>query len=946
MKNTERKMGVLWVLFFGFALMTAVIVLGIGYFVLTRDHQRFELEANRLRAEYTKSQKQLIKNEVDKVVDFIQYNYWKTEERLRTSIKERTYEAYAIATNLYNEHSGGEAGKQIRTFILDALRPIRFNGGRGYYFATGLDGVEMLFADHPELEGESLLDMQDTRGTFVIREMIELVRLWGEGYYRYLWTKPNVEGRDFPKIAYVKYFAPLNCFIGTGDYLDDVERDIQQEVLERIGEIRFGYNGYIFVVAYNGTTLMNGLQPEFIGKNISDMIDPYGVRVFQEERRSADKPGGDFIFYHWEKPSTKQISPKISFVRGFPQWGWLVGAGVYNDEVESTIAIHEAEARQKMLTDVFSLALILFGILLVSLFLCYYLSHYFKRQLDIFLLFFHNMEKGGVAIATKQLFLREFEELGKSANKMLDTRQRAEAELRESEEQLRAVFNSVQDFIFIKDANHRYRMVNNFFERQFQIDSSVLLGHTDIEIPIFEINDMSKEIIREADHSVLMGETVHYELTHRVCGTPLTFDIMKTPIRDEQGRVGSICGLARDITERKQAEENRKSLEERLQRAEKMEALGTMAGGVAHDLNNVLGVVVGYSELLLDEVDESTSARSHVAQILKGGERAAAIVQDLLTLTRRGVATRSVLMLNEIIIDCRNSPEFAKLSSYHPAVRISMDLDADLLNVSGSSVHLGKTFMNLVSNAAEAMPNGGLLTIKTSNQYLDKPVSGYDEVREGDYVVLSVSDTGEGIPRPELKRIFEPFYTKKVMGRSGTGLGLAVVWGTMKDHQGYINVESQEGKGTVFSLYFPVAREEIPPEEISISTAEYVGNGESILVVDDVKEQRELATMMLAKLNYRAESVSSGEEAVAYLRERTVDLIVLDMIMDPGMDGLDTYAAILRIHPHQKAIIVSGFSETDRVGRTQALGAGAYVKKPYVLEKLGLAVKAQLDRSE
>jgi signal transduction histidine kinase len=180
--------------------------------------------------------------------------------------------------------------------------------------------------------------------------------------------------------------------------------------------------------------------------------------------------------------------------------------------------------------------------------------------------------------------------------------------------------------------------------------------------------------------------------------------------------------------------------------------------------------------------------------IMKGGEKAAAIVQDLLTLARRGVSGREVLNLNKIIADCQQSPEFEKLSSYHSAVRIKTDLEPDLLNISGSSVHLGKTLFNLVSNASEAMPKGGILTIKTVNQYLDKPIQGYDEVREGDYVVLSVSDTGEGIPAADLKRIFEPFYTKKVMGRSGTGLGLAVVWGTVNDHDGYINVQSEEGE--------------------------------------------------------------------------------------------------------------------------------------------------------
>jgi PAS domain S-box-containing protein len=415
-------------------------------------------------------------------------------------------------------------------------------------------------------------------------------------------------------------------------------------------------------------------------------------------------------------------------------------------------------------------------------------------------------------------------------------------------------------------------------------------------------------------------------------------------VHNDADRPVRINGVSWDITERRQAEEERQGLQERLQRAEKMEALGTLAGGVAHDLNNVLGIIVGYAEMLLLDEEKSSPRRPSLVHIQNGGQRAAAIVQDLLTLTRRGVSNRKVLNLNQIIVDCRKSPEFKNLSTYHPSVKISSDLEPDLLNISGSSVHLGKTLFNLISNASEAMPNGGIVTIKTANQYLDKPIRGYDEVREGDYVVLSVSDTGEGIPAADLKRIFEPFYTKKVMGRSGTGLGLAVVWGTVKDHNGYINVQSEEGKGSVFTLYFPVTREDITAEAAAISMSEYMGNGESILIVDDIRGQRDLAVSMLRKLNYNVSSVSSGEEAITYLKDRQTYLLVLDMIMDPGMDGLDTYKKVLEIHPQQKAIIVSGYSESERVHAAQVLGAGAYVRKPYVLEKLGLAVRKELDR--
>jgi CheY-like chemotaxis protein len=275
-------------------------------------------------------------------------------------------------------------------------------------------------------------------------------------------------------------------------------------------------------------------------------------------------------------------------------------------------------------------------------------------------------------------------------------------------------------------------------------------------------------------------------------------------------------------------------------------------------------------------------------------------------------------------------------------VNFKNDLEEALPNIKGSPVHLGKTIMNLLSNASEAISGRGEVIIRTENRYLDKPIRGYDDVQEGDYVVLTVSDNGRGISASDIKKIFEPFYTKKVMGRSGTGLGLAVVWGTVKDHDGYIDVQSEDGKGSTFTIYLPATREEVAGDEEKTSPEEYMGEGETILVVDDVKEQREVVTSMLTRLGYRVESVSGGEEAIAYLKAKKVDLIVLDMIMDPGMDGLETYQRILAINPEQKAIIVSGFSETDRVKKALELGAGAYVRKPYILEKIGMAIRKEL----
>ena len=309
-----------------------------------------------------------------------------------------------------------------------------------------------------------------------------------------------------------------------------------------------------------------------------------------------------------------------------------------------------------------------------------------------------------------------------------------------------------------------------------------------------------------------------------------------------------------------------------------------------------------------------------------------------------GVAVTEVINLNKTITDYLNSPEYSKLKLYHPKVTVKTELEKNLLNIKGSYIHLLKTIMNLVSNASEAMFDGGKIIIRTENRYIDQPISGYDTVEEGDYVTLTVSDTGQGISSQDIERIFEPFYTKKVMGRSGTGLGMAVVWGAVKDHKGYIDVQSTVGKGTCFTLYFPVTRETSAGDTPHLTIDDYMGSGEIILVVDDIREQREIASGMLNKLGYNVKTAASGEEAVEYMKKNQVDLVVLDMIMDPGMGGLETYTEMVKIRPGQKAIITSGFAETTDVKNTQKLGAGKYIKKPYTLERIGTAIKEELGK--
>jgi len=522
----------------------------------------------------------------------------------------------------------------------------------------------------------------------------------------------------------------------------------------------------------------------------------------------------------------------------------------------------------------------------------------------------------------------------------IEQRIHAEKALRKSEERYRDLVENISEIIFTVDKKGLLTYVSPAVESILGYSPSEIIGkpiqgviyQQDLQFVMARFQKALSGIKSPAEYRV-------YKKSGEICWVYSS----SKPIFDEKGVCG-LQGMATDIDDRKRAEKEKKGLEKKLARSQKMEALGLLAGGVAHDLNNVLSGVINYPELLLMNLPAESPMKKSLLAIQNSGLKAAAIVQDLLNLTRRGVNVNEVLNLNDVISDHLRSPEHKKTISYHPGVDVETNLEPDLLNIKGSPVHLKKAVMNLLSNAVEAQPGGGWITISTENRYVDSPIKGYDNIDEGDFAVLRIEDNGTGIAVEDLENIFEPFYTKKEMGRSGTGLGMTVVWTTVQDHQGYINIESTIGKGTAFELYFPVTREGIAKEKVSISRKDYMGRGETILVVDDIKEQREVASIILKTLDYFVTSVSSGEEAVEYIKNNSVDLLVLDMIMGLGMDGLDTYKKILEIHPSQKAIIASGFSETDRVKEVQRIGAGAYVKKPYTLEKIGLAVKTELER--
>lgn len=518
----------------------------------------------------------------------------------------------------------------------------------------------------------------------------------------------------------------------------------------------------------------------------------------------------------------------------------------------------------------------------------------------------------------------------------------AEEALLRSEHKYRELYENLRDGSAAVNMEGRIVECNSAFRKMlgYTLEELRQLTNEDITPPQWHAEEAG--IINE--QVLVRGYSDLYEKEYRrKDGSSFPSEMRTYLMRDELGKPSGMWAFVRDISERKQTEQHRLELQEKLERAERMEALGVLAGGVAHDLNNMLGPLLGYPELILAQLPADSPIRRQVTRIGKSAKEAADVIQDLLTLARRGRYDMTPTDPNEIVHACLNSPAFEALSKQNPQVRVSKQLDAQSPRIDGSVQHLTKALMNLVVNAYDAMPNGGELAISTCHRRLEKLIGGYEKIEPKDYVLLSVRDTGLGIDLESISKIFEPYFSKKKLGASGSGLGLPVVYGIIKDHLGYYDIISQPGQGCEFIVYLPVADDtEINDAPVTVSCE----GSESILIVDDEESQREVAADLLTSLGYRVETVKSGNEAVAFLKGRGIDLVVLDMIMEKDFDGLDTFREILRYHPDQKAVIVSGFSETDRVNEMRRLGAGPYIRKPYTREVLGRAIREVLDRKE
>ncbi|MDR0882465.1 MAG: cache domain-containing protein [Candidatus Adiutrix sp.] len=926
-----------------FALMLSgvslVSILLIGALWISYETSHSEEESRKLSAEYTAAHEATISLETNRICDYIEAQRQSSEIKSLRSIRDRAYEAYNLVEAVYTSPEASKLSPAtLQALILAGLKGGNLNHGRGYFSVTTLGGRELLTDQDGALNGQPYDHSQSPAFLEITDALLQIK----EGFFRYKINRgqPGPVLKDEAQTVYFKLFEPLGWIIGASAYQEDWGRDLQAELLDWATHMSLPADTYLSVINYNGDVLIHP-DSEQAGTNYFAHKDDRGLqKVAADIIRGAKNRNKDFIRYSATNPHTGQQAEKIAYFRTIPAWHWVVVTWVYINDLEAALAEHQAILALNVQTQITRIVMISLSMLAVIMLLSKGLSALATRSFTAFFNFFDRSSTSMEEIDPAEQPFEEFARLAVAANTMIKQRKLTTKLLRESELRFKTIFDVSPQVITVSDLDGILWDANEEFKKFSRVD---LLEATSLPLEdSFVMTGSQREALwRELKaRGTVAGQEIE---TTGLDGSPLTFLIFGRLIQVQTDSF--ILVIFTDITALKDSENEKLALQEKLSRSTKMEAMGLMAAEVAHDLNNILSGIIGYPQLLLMEPNITDRQKETLREILAAGQRSAAVVSDLLTIAR-GVASAKVsLPVNRIISDYTSSPEHKQLLEIFPNVRLDLQLDPGAGNIIASSIHLTKVVMNLVSNAFEAMPatqTGAWVAVKTENLTLPEKRPGFEgHIDPGQYALITVSDNGPGIPLEDVRKIFEPFYSKKIKGRSGTGLGLAIVWNTITDHHGYIDVQTSPA-GTAFRLYFPLTQEKTAASAATRRLEEFKGAGQRILVVDDVDIQRKLASKMLTTLGYTPVAVASGEAAVEFLKKEDVDLVILDMIMHPGMNGRETYGAIMEFKPHQKAIIASGMAETDEVAQAQAMGAGQFVNKPYTIEDLALAVQKAL----
>lgn len=898
--------------FFNMLFIAGASTVITGYLWIDSEFRHFSIDSEKMRSAYIQSQREMVKNETEKAFNYTQYIRSTIEPRLKNRVKEKVGNFYIILSALLKNYGRFHNILDVlknrdKTYSLPSL-----HDSNGYYF---------IFKTSDNIDPQINSVFHFAPGD------LEWIKKKGADFIDTERINPVPES----SVCYMKYIDFADVFLGRIELKSQFIIYIQKEILSNIGKIKFGEKGYVFVVDYNGTTLWNERKPEMVGKKVWSESSPEGLKVIKKARETAIRENGGFIEYQWHTLDSLKMQPKISFLKAIPEWKWIIGSGVYLEEIDSVIAQREIDLKKSVRKLVFRITLFFIGILGGISIITWLYSRRLKKFGEVFISFFKKAAISHEKIDKSKLEVEEFIILADSVNDMLAQRQEVENSLKESKEQLAILFRSITDGVIAVDTDLNVTWINRTAELLTGIPDDQAIGKPLFEV-LMMVDEKTENPLSDPVSSALKkGEIIQSpDSALLICrdGTRRIVSNSAAPTRDKDGNIKGAVIVLQDITEKRK-------MQEEIQKAQKLESLGILAGGIAHDFNNLLTGILGNINLAKIYTDSTTYVYKLLSTAEKAAIRTHRLTHQLLTFASGGSPIKKIARVKEFV---EEAVSFAVRGS---AITCEYNISPYVQPVEVDEGQINQVLNNLIINAIQAMPNGGRIKISADNFDLDEDIGLPLENRQ--YVRIMIEDTGTGIPEDILKKIFDPYFTTKP---KGSGLGLSSAYSIMKNHNGFIDVKTSVGEGTTFILYLPALNRVISGKELIDKRGregKIIKGSGRILIMDDERAVSDIAGRMLTHLGYHTEVARDGEETLELYKKSMgagdpFDLVIMDLTIPGGLGGVETIKKLREIDPKAKAIVSSGYSNDPVMADFKDYGFNGCIMKPYKIQELGKTI--------